>query len=303
MDLEKLSLNAAGLDTRLSGKIRLDPEVFEFSGIKGEFAGGLLSGGLKVRDYAKAPDAELEVNLTKLDLAKLLAVNAATLPEGAGEKTAAAPKSPAPAPAAKAPASAAPPMKARGSVKIASLEHPGAQAANAALSWDLKGITPDLAKLSGWAKLRVGEGRFSGLGAMSEQSRLLKVVLLPFTVLGKITSLGGIKLLPDLSAVTFSEIVGDYAFQNGVMTLKESRLESPAARGRRRDRGSSPGNPGPGHPRHGGQGRAAHHRGRRHFRRAQAPPAAGQAPDATRGENPAGPPANHQSRRPSQRAV
>lgn len=228
-ELERLTAEVAGLEARISGSVRLAPEALELSGLKGELAGGLFTAKLKVRDYAGSPDIDFEADLSRLDLAKLLAANASTSPPPPpGPAAVSAGESSRPPPAR--PPGAGAPMKARGNVKIAEIEHPGAKASKAALSWDLRGITPDLGKLSGWAKLRVGEGRFSALGNMSEQSRILKVVLLPFTIIGKAASLGGIKLLPDLSAVSFSEIAGDYAFENGVLTIKESRLESPLSR-------------------------------------------------------------------------
>jgi hypothetical protein len=41
---------------------------------------------------------------------------------------------------------------------------------------------------------------------------------------------GGVQIFPDLSNIEFSEIIGDYAFSNGIMTVRDCRLESEAAK-------------------------------------------------------------------------
>ena len=44
-------------------------------------------------------------------------------------------------------------------------------------------------------------------------------------------SIGGIRLFPDFNNVVFSDLGGDYAFENGLMTLKDSHIVSSAGSG------------------------------------------------------------------------
>ncbi|MEK9145400.1 MAG: AsmA-like C-terminal region-containing protein, partial [Elusimicrobiota bacterium] len=99
----------------------------------------------------------------------------------------------------------------------------------AELAWDLRGLSKDLSGLEGWVKLKTGEGRFENLGLLASENPLLKTALLPFLILQKISGLVKIPLFPAFDRVAFREITGDYAFQKGVMAVKESHLDGSEA--------------------------------------------------------------------------
>jgi hypothetical protein len=65
---------------------------------------------------------------------------------------------------------------------------------------------------------------------MATQSKLVKVLLFPLLIVQKIGSIGGIRLFPDFNDMALNQIVGDYGFQNGLMTLRQSEMDSDAAR-------------------------------------------------------------------------
>ncbi|MBI5210294.1 MAG: AsmA family protein [Elusimicrobia bacterium] len=245
-DIEKAALDAAGLKANLSMKFALDPKQIALTEVSGTVVGGDLTASLKVRGYDAAPDVEVNAKLSAVDLEKLLAANEATQESasvargaraaGGSKGTSPPPTDPAPSAGERrlrspTPASASPPMSTRGSVTIGEAKHPFASAKDISLVWDLKGITPDLKSLGGSATLKVAGGHFSALDSLASRSKALKVLTLPFVTLQKIGKLGILgKFLPDFSTVTFSEIVGDYAFDRGLMTLRDCGMDSTVAR-------------------------------------------------------------------------
>ena len=223
--IRKLSADVSGLTLSLSGPVRLDPDRIEAPALKGKLGKGTLEIRASVLDYSKAPDARLEASLSELDAAQLLAVKAAA----AGPAPARA--APAGKTAAKAPAGpAAPPMKTSGKVKVGKILYHTFKADDLALSWDLKGITPDLRGLSGWAKLSAGGGTFAPEESAGGRSPLMSALLIPLTVLKQVGRVAGaLKILPPFDQLAFSGIKGDYVFTRGLMTIREFRMDSAAA--------------------------------------------------------------------------
>ncbi len=65
---------------------------------------------------------------------------------------------------------------------------------------------------------------------MAAQSKLVEILLFPLLIVQKLGAAGGLRLLPDFNDVKLERIAGNYGFQNGVMTLRESEMDSDAAR-------------------------------------------------------------------------
>ena len=79
-------------------------------------------------------------------------------------------------------------------------------------------------KLNGDAKLGVGGGTLHAIGDMALQSPIVKVLIFPILIFQKL-SLG--VNLNDINDVKYA---GDYAFKDWVMTLRQSEMDSSAAR-------------------------------------------------------------------------
>jgi len=224
-DINKLAADVSGLTMTLAGQVRLAPDRIEAPELKGRLGGGALVLKATILDYNKAPDARLDARLSQLDAAKLMEIKAAAagpLPAApAGKK----------AKPAGGPATAfAPPLKASGTIAVGKILYHKTKAENLALAWDLKGITPDLRGLSGWAKLGVAGGSFEPEDKAGGQSKLMKALLVPLAVLKKAVTLGGVlKIMPSFDKIVFSEIKGDYVFARGLMTIRDFRMNSAAA--------------------------------------------------------------------------
>ncbi|MBI5243788.1 MAG: AsmA family protein [Elusimicrobia bacterium] len=214
-------LGAAVSGLKLSdftGTATFDENRIDIQNLKGKVADGKLSMALTVKDYAKSPYVDIEASLTRFDLEGFLAAKAA-LSGSTGTQKAVAPE----------PDSKPPPVSAKGKFNVAALTHSNIVANDTRLTWELSGITPDMKSLSGWAKLNVGNGKLENLGKIATQSKIVKVMVFPLMVVQRIGKIGGFQLFPDFNNVAFREIAGDYEFKNGLMTLRESRLDSDAA--------------------------------------------------------------------------
>ncbi|MDE2312687.1 MAG: hypothetical protein KGL04_00745, partial [Elusimicrobia bacterium] len=223
MKFEGLGGDVAGLKfAGFGGVATFDARRIDVPNLDGSFGSGELQANLTVENYAtQHPAVDVQAELNTLDLGQLQAALASA--------SASAPRA---APAA-VPAKAAPRSSffadAKGQMTIGHLIHPNIKADDVRLYWDLTGIGSDLAKLNGWARLKVSGGRFDGLGDAAEKSKVVKVLTFPFLIFQKIGSLGGIRLFPNFDHIAFSGLNGDYAFNNGVMTVKDSRFSSEVA--------------------------------------------------------------------------
>jgi hypothetical protein len=210
-----------------AGTASIDDKRIALPFVTGKLGDGSIKMSVTVDQYATAPAIDLEADLDQFDLGKYLAAKAAIV-----SKLAPAAAS-SPAQAAKQPGAAAneTPISAKGRLSVGRLIHPNANAKDVRVTWDLEGITADLRRLTGSAVFTVGSGgSFSNLGSASKESKILKVLLFPFMIFQKIGSIADIHLFPDFSNISFSELSGDYLFTNGLMTIRESHLNSDAGK-------------------------------------------------------------------------
>jgi uncharacterized protein involved in outer membrane biogenesis len=245
LDIKKLSADLSGLALTLAGPVHLDGENIKAEDLKGKLGSGTLTIKAVIRDFNKAPDAQLEASLSELDAAKLLEVKDIMAgPQPAASAAGKGPQPPATAagkgpPSPKATASlrspegttpSGPPMKTSGKVSVDTILYRTFKAEKLLMTWDLKGITPDLRGLSGAAKLSVGGGTFESEEGAGGRSKLMKVLLIPLAVLKQIGRLGSaLRLLPSFDKLAFSEIRGDYVFEHGLMTIRDFHMDSAAA--------------------------------------------------------------------------
>jgi hypothetical protein len=222
MQFKDLGATVAGLKlSEFTGTAKFDEKQIDVPNLAGHVAGGVLNMDLTVKDYNKAPGIDLVASLTEMDLERVLAAKASLASARAA--------SPAAKPAEKSPQPRSP-LSAKGKISVGRLVHPSAEAREVAVSWELTGLTPEMGRIDGWAKLSATGGKFTNLGNMASQSPIVKVLLFPFMILQKVGSIGGIRLFPDFNNVTFSELVGDYVFKDGTMTLQDNHLYSDVAK-------------------------------------------------------------------------
>ncbi|MCX5790389.1 MAG: AsmA family protein [Elusimicrobia bacterium] len=235
-----LSASTPGLAlTNGAIEISFDPSQAKAK-LTGKLGQGTLDIAVQALNYSKAPDLRVDGKLSALDLtawAKQQAAaptrGAAAPSPGSGPPTRGAaapdPKAGEQKPdAAEAPKSAQPPLKTSGKLDIGPITHPNFRTQAAHLDWALTAVAPDLAKLSGRASLNVGAGALEDLSLLASKSQIARIALFPFVVLQKTVGLAKIPLLPGFDKVSFKEITGDYTFENGVMTVKESHMDSSA---------------------------------------------------------------------------
>lgn len=206
--------HVSGLDAKLS--LTADSAA---GTLKGKLNAASFEAKLDAKDLRKAPRVRLDGRLDKLDLS--------TLPAAKGDAKGGGEMPPALEPGAQDPA--AKPFHVQGSLTVGSIKHPNFEAAESKLTVDLKGRGSDPAKMEGSVALRVGPGRFEDMSLLAAEKPFVKALLLPVVVLQKAASFIKLPLFPRFDTVTFSEIRGDYALKDGVLTVRESKLDGSSA--------------------------------------------------------------------------
>ncbi len=120
-----------------------------------------------------------------------------------------------------------PAFDAKGKFVVGRLIHPNAEGKNLFMRWDLTDITPDLKKIDGTANMKSLGGRFTDLLKLAKREKMIKVLLLPVMIVQKV------KLTPNLNKLVFTEVVGDYTFKKGIMTLHDSHIYNERVKVRR----------------------------------------------------------------------
>ncbi len=204
-----------------TGTASFDERRIDVPNLKGKVADGTLTMDLTVKDYAKVPEIQVEASLDRFDLGRYLAAKTKLEADAKAAKEAKTGKSAADKPAT--------PLRTRGKVSIGALVHPNAKVQNVSASWDLYGVTPDMKKLNGDAQLGVGGGTLHAIGDMATQSPIVKVLIFPILIVQKISRIVNLPIFPNFNDISVRSIVGDYAFKDGLMTLRRSEMDSNAA--------------------------------------------------------------------------
>jgi len=236
-----LGATAAGLPlTGFSGILSADPTRLDIPNLSGKIAAGTLHADVTVKGYdSRSPELQVEASLDQFDLGRYLDAKNRLLAEH--PPAAAAPSSG----AAGAAKEAAVKISTRGKLDIGKLAHPNAAVEQIHAAWDVSGLPSDFADFKdfdGTARVGIGAGKLKDLGAMSTQSKILKIVLFPFVIIqktfgliGKITGVQlllrsvGMSVLPDFNNIDLHDMAGDYTFRRGVMTLNQSEMDTSAA--------------------------------------------------------------------------
>ena len=202
--------------TDFTGTMSFDANRFDIPNLTGKVADGKLEMDLTVKDYARAPAIELEASLDRFDLGRYLTAKAKLAADRETAQAAQAAKKGRPAkPVDEKPT----PIAARGHLIVGALIHPNATVSDVKVDWDLRGVTPDMRGLSGDAKLHVGAGKLVNIAGMALQSKIVKILIFPILIVQKIRGV-------DLNKIALNQIVGDYGFKDGLMTVRESGMDS-----------------------------------------------------------------------------
>ncbi len=201
-----------------TGTVSFDERRVDVPNLKGKIADGSLSMDLTIKDYTRIPEIQLEASLDRFDLGKYLSAQKKLQQDSSAAKAAQATKT-----GKAVDTKPATPLRTSGKVAIGALIHPNAQVSKVTASWDLYGVTPDMKTLNGEAKIGVGGGKLHAIGEMALQSPVVKVLIFPILIFQKLSF--GV----NLNDITVNGIVGDYAFKDGVMTLRRSEMDSSAA--------------------------------------------------------------------------
>ena len=217
--LQFKGLGATVADLPLSdftGTVSFDANRVDVPNLTGKLADGNLQMDLTVKDYARSPAIELEASLDRFDLGRYLAAKAEIAKDRAAADAARAAKTGKPAKAAEEKAT---PLATRGHLNVGTLIHPNATVSDVKLGWDLRGLGADLHALNGDAKLHVGAGKVVKVADLALSSKIVKVLIFPILIAQKIRGV-------DLNNIALNQIVGDYGFKDGLMTLRESGMDS-----------------------------------------------------------------------------
>jgi|GEM_PF-1570774 len=115
-----------------------------------------------------------------------------------------------------------------GSIKVAEIVHPNFTCRNLELLWALRGITPELNKLSGEAYLSFGPGHVKDLAIAQESNTFMRLVFLPFVYMYAMNSraqLRGANAYP--KSFDFDRIDGEYGAASGVATIRYFHVGGP----------------------------------------------------------------------------
>jgi len=115
-----------------------------------------------------------------------------------------------------------------GHVHVGEVVHPNFNFKDAELLWTLRGVTPELDRFAGEARLSFGPGRVADIPAVQGSNKFMSVVFLPFIFMHKMNNLSvfsGNTAYP--KSLDFAKIDGEYGAARGVATIRYFHVDSP----------------------------------------------------------------------------
>ena len=95
------------------------------------------------------------------------------------------------------------------------------------LLWSLRGVTKNLDKASGEARLRFGPGRVSDVPAVQDSHKILRVIFLPFVFMHKMNKLSVFSTGTAYpKTLDFNRIEGEYGASKGVADIRSFHVDS-----------------------------------------------------------------------------
>ena len=115
------------------------------------------------------------------------------------------------------------PVASSGHLILNKVRHPSFQTDRLRAEWDLRGLSSDLTAAAGVVKLEGSAGQLINPAFISRQGKWPALLLYPVQVLAKYRGLG----LPDMEKLDYTELRGEYSFQNGAVNLAPVYLRGP----------------------------------------------------------------------------
>ncbi|MBI3565787.1 MAG: hypothetical protein HY079_11365, partial [Elusimicrobia bacterium] len=115
-----------------------------------------------------------------------------------------------------------------GHVHVGEVVHPNFDCRDVEFLWSLRGVTPELDKLAGEARLSFGPGRVNDVPAAQDANKFLRVVFLPFIFMHKMNNLSvfsGATAYP--KSFDFRRIDGEYGAAKGLATIRYFHVDGP----------------------------------------------------------------------------
>lgn len=115
-----------------------------------------------------------------------------------------------------------------GHVHVGQVVHPNFDCRDVEFLWSLRGVTPELDKLAGEARLSFGPGRVNDIPAAQDANKFLRVVFLPFIFMHKMNNLSvfsGATAYP--KSFDFRRIDGEYGAAKGLATIRYFHVDGP----------------------------------------------------------------------------
>ncbi len=99
------------------------------------------------------------------------------------------------------------------------------------LKADLTKASATMKNAGGTVSFSLEEGAVTDLGQFVRQNRIVKILMLPLTLVNKVTTALGLDIFPkpegeNKGNITFSSGSGSYAFTNGLMTVQETHFDT-----------------------------------------------------------------------------
>lgn len=114
-----------------------------------------------------------------------------------------------------------------GRVRVGELTQADVACRDLDLLWALRGVTQDLDKVSGEARMRIGSGHVSDVPALQGSHKILRVIFLPFVFMHKMNNLSVFSAATAYpKTLDFSRIEGEYAVSKGVALTRYFHVDS-----------------------------------------------------------------------------
>ena len=118
-------------------------------------------------------------------------------------------------------------MNLKSNITIGEIQVPYFKTTGVVLTADLTDITPNFDAANGQISFDFQPGAITGLDSVLFQNKIVKILLLPLSLVNKVSGLLGIEIFPaDKGELAFSEAGGDYTLTDGVMTLNKTIFKS-----------------------------------------------------------------------------
>ena len=119
----------------------------------------------------------------------------------------------------------------KGDIKIGQITVPYFTTQGITLTTDIKNASASMKKSNGTVSFSLQEGAITDLDSFVKENKIVKILLLPFTIINKVTSKLGVKIFPaanaeDKGKIKFSSGSGSYLFTNGLMSIEETHFNS-----------------------------------------------------------------------------